>query len=90
MFYDRFVYRFPIIYYSSLVSSNFLKCLVVVQLIVVTWAGKGFKLFRFPNDNRGAKWVQNMRRKDKWSPTGSSRLCEVHCTLYLLLFFILM
>eukprot|EP00102_Acyrthosiphon_pisum_P020833 XP_016658043.1 PREDICTED: THAP domain-containing protein 5-like [Acyrthosiphon pisum] len=39
---------------------------------------KGFKLFRFPKDDRGAKWVQNIRRGDKWSPTGSSRLCEIH------------
>jgi len=49
---------------------------------------KGYKLFRFPKDDRGAKWVQNMRRGDKWSPTGSARLCEVNCTLFF--FFILM
>jgi len=37
--------------------------------------------------DRGAKWVQNMRRGDKWSPTGSSRLCEVHYTLFLFFLF---
>ncbi|XP_018314232.1 THAP domain-containing protein 4-like [Mycetomoellerius zeteki] len=38
---------------------------------------KGYKLFSFPKDKRGTKWVDDMRR-DKWTPTTSSRLCEVH------------
>ncbi|XP_018311004.1 LOW QUALITY PROTEIN: uncharacterized protein [Mycetomoellerius zeteki] len=38
---------------------------------------KGYKLFSFPKGKRGTKWVDNMRR-DKWTPTISSRLCEVH------------
>ncbi|KYQ50209.1 hypothetical protein ALC60_10705 [Trachymyrmex zeteki] len=37
---------------------------------------KGYKLFSFPKGKRGTKWVDNMRR-DKWTPTISSRLCEV-------------
>ncbi|XP_018373108.1 PREDICTED: THAP domain-containing protein 4-like isoform X2 [Trachymyrmex cornetzi] len=38
---------------------------------------KGYRLFSFPEDKRGTKWVHNMRR-DKWTPTTFSRLCEVH------------
>jgi len=36
------------------------------------------KLFRFPKDKvRREKWLQNCRR-DKWTPTAHSELCEVH------------
>ncbi|XP_039284363.1 uncharacterized protein LOC120351386 isoform X2 [Nilaparvata lugens] len=37
---------------------------------------KGFRLSRFPtNEKRKAIWLQNCRR-DKWKPTSNSRLCE--------------
>ena len=38
---------------------------------------KNVRLFRFPKDKRGDKWVQNMRRGN-WKPTDSSCLCEKH------------
>src|SRR5688572_8957393 len=39
---------------------------------------KGVRLFGFPaNKDRRKKWMINCRR-DKWSPTSGSRLCEVH------------
>src|ERR1700733_11566191 len=39
---------------------------------------KGVRFFSFPtNKQRQKKWVINCRR-DKWSPTSGSRLCEVH------------
>ncbi|XP_039281522.1 peroxynitrite isomerase THAP4-like isoform X2 [Nilaparvata lugens] len=39
---------------------------------------KGFRLFRFPTDEkRKAIWLQNCRL-DKWKPTSNSRLCEDH------------
>ncbi|XP_023214239.1 52 kDa repressor of the inhibitor of the protein kinase-like isoform X1 [Centruroides sculpturatus] len=39
---------------------------------------KGVRLFRFPADKaRKAKWGQYCRR-EKWKPTESSRLCEIH------------
>lgn len=41
-------------------------------------SAKGYRLFRFPTDAvRKAIWLQNCRR-DKWIPTSTSRLCEVH------------
>nr|XP_012216960.1 PREDICTED: THAP domain-containing protein 4-like [Linepithema humile] len=39
---------------------------------------QGYKLFRFPEGSRGATWVENVRRGDKWAPTETSRLCEKH------------
>ncbi|XP_023224471.1 THAP domain-containing protein 4-like [Centruroides sculpturatus] len=42
--------------------------------------GKGYRMFRFPADqNRRKVWVVRTRR-DKWQPTSSSRLCEIHFT----------
>ncbi|XP_039287478.1 peroxynitrite isomerase THAP4-like [Nilaparvata lugens] len=39
---------------------------------------KGFRLFRFPTDEkRKAIWLKNCRR-DKWKTTSNSRLCEDH------------
>ncbi|XP_029345713.1 THAP domain-containing protein 2-like [Acyrthosiphon pisum] len=39
---------------------------------------KGIRLFRFPKDETRRKiWLQNCRR-DKWVPTNSSGLCEIH------------
>ncbi|XP_029347085.1 THAP domain-containing protein 4-like [Acyrthosiphon pisum] len=39
---------------------------------------KGIRLFRFPKDDSRRKiWLQNCRR-DKWVPTNSSGLCEIH------------
>ncbi|XP_050063017.1 THAP domain-containing protein 2-like [Aphis gossypii] len=39
---------------------------------------KGIRLFRFPKDiSRRKIWLQNCRR-DKWVPTESSELCEIH------------
>lgn len=39
---------------------------------------KGYRLFSFPADKeRRLKWLINCRR-DKWTPTSTSRLCEVH------------
>jgi hypothetical protein len=39
---------------------------------------QGFRLFIFPLDpDRRSRWLINCRR-DKWSPTAHSRLCEVH------------
>ncbi|XP_067136986.1 THAP domain-containing protein 1-like [Centruroides vittatus] len=39
---------------------------------------KGVRLFRFPTDKaRKAEWRQYCRR-EKWKPTASSRLCEIH------------
>jgi len=40
-------------------------------------AEKGVRLFRFPRDEqRRARWVANVKR-DRWTPTASSYLCEV-------------
>lgn len=44
---------------------------------------KGYKLYRFPKGERGAKWLRNMQRGRNWSPTESSRLCEVNILLKL-------
>src|ERR1700733_2797832 len=39
---------------------------------------KGFRQFCFPSDKeRRKRWLINCRR-DKWIPTSTSRLCEMH------------
>lgn len=39
---------------------------------------QGVRLFAFPTDiNRRKRWIINCRR-DKWTPSSTSRLCETH------------